>query len=234
MNLPALCPPAQIKIGVAIPTFRRPDFARFSVLQWLNQRTKPDVIVVHQNGNAQRYDWCVSDVAPPSGTKLEWIHSPTALPQHEWYVVPIRRLLDLGCTHLFWADHDDLFFADHVTRCVSELEAYDITVAHHCDSLYLRPNDYRFFKNTRFESHAPGGMSSSMAFTAMFAHELLADIARVGAEHHYTDNIVAKVTAPKFRRLVSESRKTTAYVVHEGSQTSSAWLDDVFGSSSAD
>ena len=57
--------------------------------------------------------------------------------------------------------------------------------------------------------------------------ELLADI-EADTVHHYTDNVVAKVTCPKFRCKVSQ-RLTAVYHSHEGSLTSQGWLAAAFG-----
>jgi hypothetical protein len=216
----------QRKIGVIVPTYRRPDFVRFAVLQWAAQSIKPDVIAVHQNGNAHRYDWAVQDLA--NQARIDWIHTPMPAPQHHWYLLPLKHLTALGCTHFFWADHDDIYRTDHIECCLKELEHSDITVAKHCGILYTQPCDYRYLPSIAFTTHAPGGMSSSMGFNRDFALSLIADIEGQGAEHHYTDNIVAKVTMPKFRVHISPVRHSTIYVSHPGSQTSASWLEDVF------
>lgn len=63
-----------------------------------------------------------------------------------------------------------------------------------------------------------------MAFNKRFAECLLADMEKHGHEHFYTDNIVSKITMPKFRCLHSD-QCTTTYVCHRGSLTSWAWVD---------
>jgi hypothetical protein len=224
LDLPV--PPPPRKIGIIVPTYRRPDLVRFSVLQWTTQTVVPDVIAVHQNGNALRYDWAIRDLA--SLTRIEWIHTPTPSPQHFWYLLPLRHLVNLGCTHFFWADHDDIYRRDHVEVALNELVEHDISIAKYCGVLYTQKDDYRYVPSTEFAMHAPGGMSSSMCFNRAFAQSLITDIETVGAEHHYTDNVLAKVTMPKFRVNISTRRQSTIYVAHPGSQTSASWLEDVF------
>lgn len=211
-------------IGVMIPTFRRPDLLRACMLQWLVQSTRADLICVHQNGSADSYDWCVDDLR--SLGRIEWLHTPQRLPQHQWYAVPLRRLLAAGCTHFFWADHDDLYRRDHVEHCMAELAACDFTISDSCGVLYLAHDDYRFVPQSKFTVHAPGGMSASMAFNRPFA-EALADDLDADQQHHYSDNVVAQVTLPRFSKQVS-ARRTTVYVSHRGSISSAAWLDRVF------
>ena len=39
-----------MKVGVIIPTYKRPDLLRQAVLQWIVQTVKPDVLCINQNG----------------------------------------------------------------------------------------------------------------------------------------------------------------------------------------
>lgn len=217
------------RVGVMIPTYRRPDLARACVMQWLLQSRPPDCICVHQNGSPDSYAWCVHDLLPAG--PIRWLHSPETLPQRDWYLRPLRLLLDEGCTHFFWADHDDWYLREHVERCVAELDAADFTVASHCGVLYLRPHDYRYDPANHFTVHSSGGMSSSMAFTRGFAEQLAEDLAR-DTQTHYADNVLALATLPRFQRTISP-RRSTVYVSHEGSLTSAAWLDGIFGTQTA-
>jgi hypothetical protein len=213
------------RVGVMIPTYRRPDLARACVLQWLVQSLPPHCICVHQNGSADSYAWCVDDLQGLG--RIAWIHTPQRIPQHQWYGVPLRRLLDEGCTHFFWADHDDWYLRDHAERCVAELAHTDFSVASHCSTLYLKHDDYRYDPTMHFTAHSTGGMSSSMAFNRAFAEQLAADL-ESDTTLQYADNVLALATLPRFQRLVSE-RRTTVYVSHRGSITSSSWADAVFG-----
>lgn len=219
--------PAGVRVGVMIPTCRRPDLTRAAVLQWLAQSLPPAIICVHQNGSAESYEWCVQDLKAASA--IEWLHTPHELPQREWYLRPLRRLLERGCTHLFWADHDDLYLRDHAERCVAELHEADFTVASHCGVLTIRDSDYRYEPDMHFTAHSSGGMSSSMAFTRRFAEQLAADLERDTATH-YADNVLALATLPQFTRHVS-ARRTTVYVSHKGSLTSAGWVEAAFAPS---
>ncbi len=216
------------RVGVMIPTYQRPDLVRACVLQWLTQSRRPDVVCVHQNGHAESYEWCVADLRALG--PVEWIHTPARIAQHQWYLIPLQRLLREGCTHFFWADHDDLYRHDHVERCLIDLEKSDFTVAERCGLLHVTHDDYRFQADVRFEAHAPGGMSSSMAFNRAFAEALADDLAEDRA-HYFSDNVVAKVTLPRFVGHAS-SRRTTVYVSPRGSQTSAGWLRSAFGGGS--
>jgi hypothetical protein len=213
------------KVGVMIPTYNRPDLARFCVLQFAAQSRPPDIICVHQNGVADSYQWAVADlrVAP----KIAWLHTNAQLPQHQWYSIPLRRLLEEGCTHFFWADHDDLYLHDHVEKGLADLRDFDFSVSPRCGLLFTRAADYRYNPEVNFTSHAPGGMSSTMCFTRRFARELLEDI-EADTSNQYTDNVVANVTMPKFRCKAGD-RLTAVYHSHGGSVTSRDWLPRAFG-----
>ena len=213
------------RVGVMIPTYRRPDLARACVMQWLLQSLPPALICVHQNGSADSYAWCVEDLA--SLGRIDWLHTPDKIPQRDWYLSPLRHLLAEGCTHFFWADHDDWYLREHVAQSVRELDdGADFSVASHCGVLYLQHDDYRYEASSHFTVHSSGGMSSSMAFTRAFAERLAADL-EADAVTHYADNVLALATLPNFKRFISQ-RRSTVYVSHKGSLTSAAWLDDIF------
>jgi hypothetical protein len=213
------------KVGVMIPTYNRPDLLRFTVMQFMAQSRAPDVICVHQNGVADSYKWAVADLS--GGPKIAWLHTNTQLPQHQWYSIPLRWLIDEACSHFFWADHDDLYLRDHVEKGLADLKDFDFSVSPRCGLLFTRGSDYRYNPEVNFTSHAPGGMSSTMCFNRRFARELLADI-ESDTSNYYTDNVVAKVTMPKFKCKVSD-RHTSIYHSHEGSVTSNEWVPRAFG-----
>ena len=213
------------RVGVMIPTYNRPDFLRASVAQWCMQTVRPDVICVHQNGNPESYEWCVEDMKDLC--EIKWLHTPVQIPQHLWYLVPLEYLLADGCDYFFWGDHDDMYMRRHVEECLSELRGTDFTIANSCGVLFTKKDAYKYNKPARFTAHAPGGMSSSMAFNRQFATMLSADIKQdllINKKYYYTDNVVAFETMPKFR-LCSSPRLTTVYMSHEGSTSSFHWAE---------
>lgn len=207
-----------------VPTYNRPDLARACVLQLIAQSRPPDLLCVHQNGNPESYHWSVADIRSPA--KIAWVHTPGKIEQHQWYAVPLRHLLEQGCTHVFWADHDDIYLYDHIAQGLADLQEADFSVSSRCGILFTRPADFRYQPQVEFTSHAPGGMSSTMCFNRRFGEELLADIGR-DTGHQYTDNIVAHVTMPKFRCIRSQ-RHTCIYHSHEGTVSSKEWLEQAF------
>lgn len=211
--------------GVLVPTFNRPDLLRACVLQFAAQSRPPDLLCVHQNGHPDSYAWAVADLRLPF--RLDWLHSPGKLRQHDWYAVPLRHLLGQGCTHFFWADHDDLYLRDHVAACLAELADWDFSISRAPGLLATRAAEWQYRGEVAFDAHAPGGMSSSMCFTRAFAGQLLADL-EADREHFYSDNVVAKVTMPRFRCLVS-SRRTCVYHAHEGTVSSREWVGKLLG-----
>jgi hypothetical protein len=212
------------RVGVMVPTYNRPELLRSCVLQLAAQSRPPDVICVHQNGHPESYVWSVSDLRV--GPRIVWIHTAQRIPQHRWYATPLRYLLDDGCTHFFWADHDDLYLHDHVAAGLQELATYDFSISRFCGVLFTKGGDFRYQPDVEFASHAPGGMSSTMCFNRAFALQLLQDLL-ADTTHGYSDNVVAQVTMPRFRCYVSQ-RRTAVYHSHEGSISSAIWLDQAF------
>lgn len=211
------------RVGACLPTHGRPDFVRAALLQLAAQSRVPDVVAVFQNGDAHSYEHLVRDVAWPF--ELQWLYTSEKVKQHEWYRQPLQCLLDAGCDVFLWTDHDDIYHSHHVATCEKELADCDFRVAKYANILYVDRTQYVLRERVRFTSHAPGGMSASMAFNRAFAQALVQDLAQ-DTEHYYSDNVVAKVTMPKFKCHASDELSTT-YVSHKGSHTSSSWVEKV-------
>lgn len=215
---------AEIKVGVMIPTFARPDLVRRALLQFAVQTRRPDLVCVHQNGEGDDYRWVADDLQ--SLLTIDWLYRPEKMKQHLWYAHPLQHLLERGCSHFFWADHDDIFLTGHIETALAELADVDFRVSDQTGILYQGNAVFEYVRRARFTSHAPGGMSSSMAFNRDFAEALLADLLADGKEH-YADCVVAKKTMPGFRCLVSQ-QLTTIYVSHYASVTSNKWVEKRF------
>jgi hypothetical protein len=213
------------RVGVLLTTHNRPDLARSAVLQFAAQSRPPDIICVHQNGVGDSYFWAVDDlkIIP----RISWLHTNAQLPQHQWYSIPLKYLVEQGCSHYFWADHDDIYLRDHVEKGLEELKDFDFSVSQNCGLLYTRRADFRYTAGVKFTSHTPGGMSGTMCFNRRFARGVLADI-EADTTHYATQDIVSQVTMPRFRCKVSD-RRTAIYHAHEGALTSSGWLPQAFG-----
>jgi hypothetical protein len=207
-------------VGVAIPTFNRPDLIRSVLLQLLVQSRLPDRVCIHQNGDPRDYRWAIEDLSLPFS--IEWLHSPQPLQHHRWYEIPLRHLIACDCSHFFWMDHDDIYRVNHIERGLSDLLDHDFSVSEYCGLLIQGKADYRFEPHKLFKSHAPGGMSSTMCFNRAFAQALVVDLA-VGDPAQHSDQVLAAVTKPRFRCKLSD-RDTAIYVSHEGSYSSSKWL----------
>lgn len=216
-------------IGLFIPTHGRPDLVRSSLLQFTVQTTKPDLIVVHQNGDPRSYEFITKDIKWPF--ELIWIHNPLPIRQHRWYSVPLKTLIERDCEYYFWIDHDDIYDSNHITISVGELKSgYDFRISTFVNQLTVDKSSYRARKCFRFNVHAPGGMSSSMAFNKKFAQELLKDLEE-DTKFYYSDALLASVTMPKFKCLMSKSC-TSTYFCHKGSFSSAHWVDDILKKSS--
>ncbi len=215
------------KIGVMTPTFNRPDLARFVALQMNNQSMPPDLLCIHQNGTKQSYQWAIEDV--DAQYQLEWLHSPAQLPQYQWYIVPLLHLLEQGCTHFFWCDHDDIYARDHIETGMGLLaNGYDHVVNAKSNMLLLHTQEYEYKEAIDFSAHAPGGMSSSMCFNRAFAEQLMIDLQLNDDENtaRHADQVVARETMPKFKCQLNGADPTTTYVCHPRALTSHAWIRD--------
>jgi hypothetical protein len=209
------------KVGVFLPTYARPDLLRRAALLWAAQDRQPDLICVFQNGTVDSCEDAIDDLRDQ--VRIDWMHDPGTLTQMEWYRRPLQYLLDAGCTHFFWGDHDDIMLRHHVSTRLRELQSCDYIVGDNAGLLFLSDGDFRFQPSVYFRSHAVQGMSSSMAFTRSFALSLEEDF-RVNATRYYADEIVRDFTMPRFNCAVSRER-TAIYVSHMGSVSSAKWVD---------
>jgi glycosyltransferase involved in cell wall biosynthesis len=214
----------QPKVGVMIPTYKRPDLLRQAVLQWVVQTVKPDLLCIHQNGSADSYEWVIEDLKPL--INIKFIHVPSPTKQHLWYALPLSHLLAEQCDVFLWADHDDIYYRNHVETKLAQLEGRDVTLSEVCGVLFVDHLDYKYNQPDTFHVHAPGGMSSSMAFNRSFAQSLMMDLLN-DTTHYYSDNVVAHVTMPKHDKHVTKDN-TTVYVSHKGSHSSGGWIDGIF------
>jgi hypothetical protein len=214
------------KVGVACPTFNRPDFARMLVLQMANQERVPDVVCIHQNGTPESYESIISDIA--ADFEVFWIHTAKDLPREHWYSVPIRRLLEAGCSEIFWCDHDDLYFRNHISRGLKLLHEnqVDFSVNKKAEVLILK-EPYELHTGKYFNAAStmlPGGMSSSMCFNRQFADEFVKDLETNLENLNFADHILTRITKKKFKCHHHEGQATTVYVCHPGTVTSRDWL----------
>jgi glycosyltransferase involved in cell wall biosynthesis len=215
----------QPKVGVMIPTYKRPDLLRQAVLQWIVQTVKPDVLCINQNGSEESYEWVIEDLKPL--INIRWLHVPTQIKQHHWYAHPLAHLIMEHCDVILWADHDDIYYRDHVEQKLKALEGHDVTLSDTCGVLFLKPQDYKYQLPEKFTAHAPGGMSSSVAFTRKFASALLVDLLH-DEKFYYSDNVLAFTTMPRFDKSVTND-VTTVYVSHKGSHSSGHWAESILG-----
>jgi glycosyltransferase involved in cell wall biosynthesis len=218
-----------VRIGVFAPTHDRPGFARTLAMQMAMQVKKPDVLCFHQNGDPESYQWAIADLPLPFTAR--WIHTPESIPQDEWYSHPLEVLLDDGCTHFFWCDDDDIYRSDHLDRSMMMLtdkeDPCDFVVNGYSGMLFMRKAGYEYLPCQRFSAHAPGGMSSSMAFNRAFAEELFQDLIHNQGQLYFADQVVANVTMPKFRCKLDERQSpSTIYLCHPGADSSKHWLGE--------
>jgi hypothetical protein len=94
------------RFAVVILTARRPDLARYAVLQWSPQSREPEQIFVLQLDDAPNYGWCAEDLSDFNA--VTWFRSPqefrqsleTAAPDFEWLVVSdLRHAISIDQLH---------------------------------------------------------------------------------------------------------------------------------------
>lgn len=210
------------KVGVLCPSYQRPDFARNLLLQLAHQSRPPEVVCIHQNGSADCYDWVVEGLKLPF--PVRWLFTDHRVPQHEWYSKPLFDLIQQDCDAFLWMDHDDWFSHRHIEQCLADLVNFDFRISNRADVLFVADQGYEVQRDLGFVSHAPGGMSSSMAFNRAFAEQLLMDL-MADNKNYFADNVLATVTMPKFRCLLS-NENTTTYVCHGTNVSSQNWYAD--------
>lgn len=212
-----------MKVGVMIPTHGRPDFLRSAVLQWAVQTRKPDLLVINQNGDENSYEWAIEDLK--SLVPIKYMHIPAKLLQHHWYLFPLTYLIERDFDVYFWGDHDDIYATSHVATALENLKGYDFTISETCGLLRVARDKYAFDPALLFSSHAPGGMTSSIAFNKEFAKMLAQDLA-FDRTTYYSDNVLAKITMPKAKVNKTKSL-TTIYVAHSGTVSSRDWVKEL-------
>jgi len=216
-----------MKIGVMTPTYNRPDCIRSLVLQMVNQVKPPDLLCIHHNGNKESYQWAIKDITV--SFEIIWIHTPEKIEQDLWYAIPLECLIEKGCTHFFWCDHDDFYRRDHISSVIDDLVSaeFDFTINLMAAVLLLKKSSFTYTPTIRFTSHSPGGMSSSMGFTLNFAKELLIDLRKnlLSKTYYYSDQVVSNVTMPKFK-CGKINTNTTTYVASDKTVSSKEWVKE--------
>lgn len=221
-----------MKIGVMTPTLNRPDCIRSLVLQMQNQSRKPDLLVIHHNGNAQSYQWAIADIA--TDIEIVWLHTPEVISQYRWYSVSLQHLIEAGCTHFFWCDHDDFYYRNHIENGITALQLgdYDHVVNYRCDLVLLKKSQFEFIPNNPITYNPTGGMASSMCFNEQFAREMLLDLnkthANPNANPHanpHADCVVATVTMPKFKCHATQ-QVLTAYIALASTVSTQHWVTE--------
>ncbi|MDX1668266.1 MAG: hypothetical protein R3194_02510 [Limnobacter sp.] len=213
-----------MKVGVFIPTTKRPELIRSCVSQWLLQTRQPDLICVHQNGQGASYEWAIDDLR--SVKPIDWLYTPKSIPRIQWYLPAIEHLYEQGCTHFFWGDHDDMYQRHHIQTRLEELEQRDFTIAQAAGVVILAQDKYQYSPRLNFLTHPPRGQSASMAFTRRFAKALIDDLHNEKDSNLFADQVLANTTVKRFDYQFSK-KQSTVNVSHKDSVTSHTWLKHI-------
>jgi len=218
-----------MKIGVMTPLHGRPDFARMAAMQFAFQDLLPTHVAFYQNGPFENYEWVIKDLKLPY--RYDWIYNGTRDPHQEnWYGIPLKILLDHDCDFYFWCDQDEIYLSNHIYSSVTDLVINMADIVLNSTGGLLKVKGKNFdYSFGPFTAHDPGGISSSMAFTKPFAQELYKDLYRnlETVEHFWADNVVSKVTMPKFKVHRNSIKATVTYLCHPGTASSAHWVDDL-------
>lgn len=215
----------KLKTGIILPTCGRPNHLRNAILQIQHQSTTPDLVVVHQNGIGESYEWIIKDLT--LDFHVQWIHTPTIVDSaHMWYLPPLITLVNLECDFYFWFDHDDIYFSNHLSEGIEILKTNDICINKFSGLLIL--NKIPTIYNSVELPHSTGGMASSLCFNRKFAEHLVLEIEKEIKKGDlacpYPDQIVGKLMHQY--RIGHPAKPTAMYVAHKETQSSHSWIED--------
>jgi hypothetical protein len=218
------------KVGVMVPLSGRPDFVRLIALQLAAQTRLPDHVLFLQSGGFEDYRWVIDDLNLPF--TYDWVYQEEQLALDRRYAICLMKLLDQRCDYFFWCDYDAIYYTDHISKSLEKIheEKTDLLIDQHCDLLLVDKDKFSYREKVSFaETHAPGGVNSSMLFNRAFAEQLLKDLlGNSSAEQfYYPDIILAKKTAPHFQVHINKEKVSTCYISHSGSLSAAAWIDQL-------
>lgn len=166
-------------VGVYINTYNNPKNLRLAVLQILNQTTKPDVLVIHQNNHSQDYFWVLKDVLnklEKENISVHNIHNPdVGEDSKEYYKIAVKTLYDLGVDIFIKWDDDDIYYENYIETVLENLKFADSTVFKFGEKLVLN-STYEYQHDSNFDFawiHCLGGMSPTLSFKRHVAEKVL-------------------------------------------------------------
>ena len=216
-----------MKIGVMTPTYKRPMQLRTLALHLERQTWRPHVWAVYQNSGGTDYRRMLQDIS----LNVAYEYTEEKGDVHTVYIRPLEMLLERECDFFFWCDDDDICYKDHIETAVRRLIATntDYTVNCRTDMIKVVDDKCVVHWDMEFKAHASQGVSSSMAFSRRFAIQLLSDLKAnvVTRTQSYSDEVVGRITLPKFPHIIYTGSPTTMYVCHPQSYSSAGWLTDL-------
>lgn len=226
-----------MKLGVYIATHNQPYFLRSCLLQLERQDRQPSVIAIHENGHTNPYlNWSCDDILPRLSHRSEilFAHSPVKLPAPFFHYLPLKQLVDAGCTRFVKFDHDDIFKEDHLSnleyvfwKLSKEGQDSDFHWVGNLRSgvTILRTDDCEFYDWVDFGQFNPiGGMSDAFMFDRAVAEQYLQDMRDVAGSGLADDWILHKYTLPKFRGELFDGKPTSVYVSHGRNTSTAHWM----------
>ena len=125
-----------MKIAVTVATCNRPQWLRLFLLQMANQTVKPDVVVVHENGQSQSMVGMFKDIP----VTTDFIFTNKKLETPDFYIPAMRRALEEHDPDVvFYLNDDNIYFSDHIEKTVAGLRdgRFDVSYLSHGNVLVL-------------------------------------------------------------------------------------------------
>jgi GT2 family glycosyltransferase len=97
-----------MKIAVAIATRNRPQWLRMFLLQMANQTIRPDIVVVHENGQPRSMkDELFFDIP----IKTEFLYSAAKQVPPDYAIPALKRAIEFIPDVIFLMNDDNIYFA---------------------------------------------------------------------------------------------------------------------------
>ena len=141
-----------MKIAVAIATRNRPQWLRMFLLQMANQTTRPDVVVIYENGQPQSMkDELYKDIP----IKTEFIYSSAKQVPPDYAIPALKRAIEYDPDVIFLMNDDNIYFATHIEKTLAGLQNGKYDVAYHTHGNFLACNGdvLEYFKSLDWAKH---------------------------------------------------------------------------------
>lgn len=162
-----------MKISVAMATRNRPEWVRMFLLQMANQTVRPDIVVIHENGQSGSMKEICKDIP----IETDFIFSPETMRTPDFAIPALRRAIEHNPDVVFMMNDDNLYFSTHIEKSIEGLENGKYDVAYHSfANLLAIKNDFlEYFKSIEWRKYFGNiGVDDGFAMSCAAAKEYLA------------------------------------------------------------